>query len=195
VLAQCLRQDGTFQLRALIHRQRPVFTAGTDTGYHTTTIPEIDREALRHFAAGVFWKASVTHWRAPVGGVTLRNSLGPRYEEAFRLYLSGAAPFPARARLMIWLCGEPDPPYIVLFPDTVRGIGHHAHRFFLPGLCFHMIVGGILPSDVPPIWGDRADEVPIFVHHQRTDGVHQDVFALVRKPTKAGVRRARNTAV
>ena len=191
VLAHCLRQDRTFPLRDKVLQGEPLVRAGGELLYHSSRNPGIKRSALLHFAAGVFWKASVSLWHAPVGGVALRNSLGPTYEEAFRRYLIGESPFPESARLMIWLCGEENPPIIVLFPDLRRAYGHHAHRFFVPGLCFHMLVGGILPPDVPPIWGSSASEVPILVHSVRQEGVHQDAFDALGKRARDVIRKIR----
>jgi hypothetical protein len=115
---------------------------------------------------------------------------GSNYEESFRRYLLGQASFPESARLMIWLCAEPDPPIVVIFPDTRRGHGYHAHRFLVPRLCFHMLVGRILPPDVEPIWGENAAEIPIIAHSRRDSGVHQDAFETFAKQAKRliGVR-------
>jgi len=195
VLAHCLRQDRTFPLRDKVFQCKPLLRAGRELLYHSSRNPSIKTSALLHFAAGVFWKASVSLWHAPVGGVTVRNSLGSTYEEAFRRYLIGASPFPESARLMIWLCGEQDPPIIVLFPDAQRAHGHHAHRFFVPGLCFHMLVGRVLPRDVAPIWGSEPSEVPILVHFARQDGVHQDAFNVLGKRTRDVVRRFQRRSI
>lgn len=189
VLAHCLRQDGTFPLRELTLAIEPVTWADGQQLYHGTRNPALNTDALRHFAVGVFWKASVTAWHTPVGHVSVRNPLGSIYEESFRQYLIGRSPFPNSARLMIWLCAESDPPVIVVFPDTKRCHGYHAHRFFVPGLCFHMLVGRVLPPDVPPIWGPDTLEIPILVHTSRHDGVHTDVFDLVSIDSKKLLRK------
>jgi hypothetical protein len=189
VLAHCLRQDGTFLLRDLTLATEPANWAAEQRLYHGTRNAALNIDALRHFAVGVFWKASVTAWHTPAGNVSVRNPLGSIYEEAFRQYLIGKSPFPNSARIMIWLCAESDPPVMMLFPDMRRCPGYHAHRFFVPGLCFQMLVGRVLPPDVSPIWGPHVFEIPILVHTSRHDGVHTDVFDLFTTDSKRLLRK------
>ncbi len=188
VIVQCLRQDGTFPLRDSILATEPLVSTGREQVHHISKNPAFNTEALRHFAIGVFWKASVRAWHAPTG-VMLQNPLGPIYEESFRQYLIGRACFPVNARLMIFLCGEPAPPVNMIFPDTRRCHGYHAHRFFIPGLCFHLLVGKVLPPDASQIWGPNALEVPVDVHTSQQDCVlRNDIFGEFPTETRKLVR-------
>jgi hypothetical protein len=78
VLAHCLRQSGAFPLRDLAVPAEPQIRFDGQCLYHSTKNVGINIDALRHFAAGVFWKTSVAQWRAPVAQIT-KNLSGDTY--------------------------------------------------------------------------------------------------------------------
>jgi len=196
VVGGCYRPDASFPIRATLRSSIPHAAVGGDPFYYGTRVRDLNVEALRFFAASVFWRASVTPWSVPGGG-PLRNTLGT-YEESFRRFLLQQSPFPASARLLAWVSSEDDPPRMVSFPRVQRRAGHHCHDFYIPGLHFILVVGGVLPAEIRSAYKVRSDELPIFVTNTRSAGLFQQISKELRRtPDKYQrlVAKARGKAV
>lgn len=181
VVGGCYRPDGSFAIRHTLRSSIPHATVGGDPFYYGTHVRDLDVHALRFFAASVFWRASVTTW--PVsGGGPVKNTLG-KYEEPFRRFLLQQSPFPASARLLAWVSSEDDPPRMVSFPRAQRRAGHHSHDFYIPGLHFILVVGGVLPAEIRSAYKVRTDELPIFVANARSGGFFQQIVKEIRRTT------------
>lgn len=168
VVGGCYRPNGHFMIRDAVLASEPEAIVTGWPFYRATSISTLDTEALRFFAASVFWRASVARWMVPALE-PLRNSLG-KYEKAFTEFLLGHSQFPAAARLLLWISSELDPPRMLTFPRVQRGSGHHSHDFYIPGLHFFLVVGGRLPTEIATPFKVRHDEVPIFLMNSRVDG-------------------------
>ena len=181
VVGGCYSPDGSFPIRDTLRSSIPHAMVGRDPFYYGTQIRDLDVEALRFFAASVFWRASVTTWSVPAGG-PLKNTLA-KYDEPFRRFLLQKSPFPASARLQAWVSSEDDPPRMVSFPRAQRRAGHHFHDFYIPGLHFILVVGGMLPAEIRSAYKVRPDELPIFVTNSRSGGFFQQIVKELRRTT------------
>lgn len=179
VVGGCYRPDGSFLIRDILRSSIPHATVGGDPFYYGTRVPGLDVEAMRFFVASVFWHASVTTWSVPAGG-PLRNTLG-KYDESFRRFLLQQSRFPASARLLAWISSEDDPPRMVSFPRAQRRAGYHSHDFYIPGLHFFLVLGGVLPAEIRSAYKVRSDELPIFVTNTRSAGLFQQISKELRR--------------
>jgi hypothetical protein len=133
-----VQEDSTFPWLA---GTRPVLARG-DLAFLDSS--ELDTETLCLFASSVVWRASVSREAVP------KLSLGS-YEEPFRKYLAGQAPFPSSANLVAYLQKPPKgnlPPAdrIVTLPVQKRNSGYSCHKFALCGVVFYLFVGSQLPE-------------------------------------------------
>jgi len=143
VLANCARQDGSFGLRDSLIRRTPFHQEEGLAIYDLCHLPGV-ADQLLYFGASVFWRASVGRWKDRDRNLPL-ISLG-RYEEEFRRYLLGEAPFPQKVALILHISKEAQPDMTVAFPCTNRDSGFFRHKFYVLGLSFIMYVGNRMPE-------------------------------------------------
>ena len=84
----------------------------------------------------------------PVGLI----SLGDQYQEQFRLYLLGKAPFPQNARIVVHVSTEQSDLLTIVYPCSTRVDGVHRHKFYIPGVLFILFLG----RDVQKPFDDKA---------------------------------------
>lgn len=130
---------GAFPFYSLLQKQSPLFDEPGATAFAVSSNPEIHREALVHFALGIFWKASVHSWK--------RARMGPWIDlglqsEALRRFLRGEGCFPQNMALNI----EVTPPPVGAISFThpvVRGINPEMFFFYVPGIMFTLWRGDL----------------------------------------------------
>jgi hypothetical protein len=140
MIAKCYDdRQKVFPLRELLLAKGKIGHGSLVTSAATADIPELSNSQLEYFAASVFWRASVQDRLATRQVHSV--ALGP-FEEEFRRYLVGDAPFPSRSTLLVYI-STAEPPYKSLsYPITTRHpAGSHAHRFVIPGICFDLYAG------------------------------------------------------
>jgi hypothetical protein len=142
VTAHCARQNGVFKLRARLEAATPISISSTPPFkvYDAELLLGKMTESYLYFSASIFWRASAHQWEFN-GEPVARIRLGDRYQEQFRVYLLGQAPFPPNARLYLHVSSEPNPDMTCVFPCTSRVDGLHRHKFSIPGLAFILFVG------------------------------------------------------
>ncbi len=101
MVARCY-DDGqkAFPVRELLLAKGKIGDGSLVSSATTAHIPGLSTGQLEYFAASVLWRASVQDRLA-----TRRVhfvSLGP-FEEEFRRYLVGDAPFPSRSTLLVYI--------------------------------------------------------------------------------------------
>ncbi len=145
-LRHMYRGQQSFKLFDILSTSTPfaVLPAG-HVVFEAATIPQIDVSKLSYFAISVFWRAGVTSWS--FGEETTRINLGPRYEEAMRMYLLGSSPFPENVVLQVQVANRRDGCVRGMFlpKEGEKQFGHHRYRLFIPGIAFYLFVGQKVP--------------------------------------------------
>jgi hypothetical protein len=142
VLSQCARQGGSFEIRSKLRSTEPLVADERWEMFDAVPLLGSDTEQYLYFAASVFWRASAKAWTFGPSSPRRCIDLGDRYQEEFRLYLLGLAPFPPRARLFVHVWSDHDDKFTSLVPSTFRIKGTHRHKFCIPGISFILFVGG-----------------------------------------------------
>jgi hypothetical protein len=142
VLANCLQRDRRFPLAELLAGQKPdVWSRKTSTRiYCASAIPEVNISALAYFAVSIFWRGSVYPWSK---NDTVR--LGP-FQEQFRLYLLGLAPFPKDCCLWAMIREKSEIDRLTYSPIGERKGNVHVYKFPMPGLAFSLMVSKNIPA-------------------------------------------------
>jgi len=135
-----------FPLQSALTRLNPAFSEPNIQGFSCAGVPSIHVEKLVYFASSVFWRASVHGWHFK-GGTSVSIDLGRRYEESFRLFLTGATPFPEDAAIRVIVSSNPDALGAFYFPCEGRGATDHFYKFAIPGIEFFLFVGKRIPAD------------------------------------------------
>ncbi len=124
--------EGSFLFYSLLQKQRPLFDEPNAIAYAVSNNPEINREALIHFALGIFWKASVHSWKR--GSTAPRIDLGLQSED-LRNFLRGEGGFPQNMALLLEV--SPPPVGAILFTHpVVSGTNPEMLFFYVPGMLF-----------------------------------------------------------
>jgi len=144
VLPLLAKADGTFPLFDLLRTISPDVTDGDVSGYAASRVPEVDSPKLAHFAAGIFWKASVHSWRG--GEATPLIELG-KYGELLRVFLRGEAQFPEKMALVVGVVPPPVKTINFCYPYRGSASGHHNYLFHIPGIEFALLVGNTVPAE------------------------------------------------
>ena len=147
VLAQCLRADGQFKLRELLEVSSQIAPAVSATSrspfkiYDAKPLLGSTIDQYLYFAASIFWRASAHHWKIE-GKQIDKISLGS-YQEDFRRYLLGKAPFPQNARIWVMVASEREDPIVqtIVGPCTERMGRSHRHKFWIGGIRFVLFLG------------------------------------------------------
>jgi hypothetical protein len=140
VLSQCAHPDGRFSLREILETAAPlerrdavsVYDVGSVLGKHVTQ--------YLYFSASVFWRASAHTWYRETGALG-QFTLGQNYQEQFRRYLLGQAPFPQDARMWVHVSSEHRKEPLIVFPCTSTLDGANRHKFYVPGILFILFLG------------------------------------------------------
>jgi hypothetical protein len=138
VLRQYSRGHGKFKLRQLLTAAVPVCEQGNTRLYEVTSLLGDFVEQYLYFAASVFWRASAHTWNFL--DTSIRISLG-EYQEKFRLYLHGEAPFPVNARLHMHVSSDDDLTDTAIPPCSSAGDPPISHAFYIPGILFRIYIG------------------------------------------------------
>jgi hypothetical protein len=139
VLPTLATTEGAFPFYSLLQRQEPVFTEPDATAYAVWNNPEINKEALIHFAIGIIWKASVHSWKR--GTTAPRIDLGLQ-SDVLRKVLRGEGSFPQNMALFLEV--SPPPVGAIFFTHpVVRGTNPEMLFFYVPGLFFTLWRGDL----------------------------------------------------
>ena len=146
----CCRGQNSFELREAIEGFDPV--ARLSSSGWAVRVPvdgTVPVDALVHFAAGVVWKRSAGSWKLH-GARSRERVLGP-FEEQFRLFLMGDAPFPEHAALLLEVPSDQRCIGVLRYPDVARTVDSsrtHVHQLAIPGLHFSLFVGAHMDSQI-----------------------------------------------
>jgi len=143
VLPLLATAHGTFPFFDLLQTVAPDVTDGDVRGYSASRVPKIDCPKLTHFAAGIFWKASVHSWSG--GETTPLIELG-KYSEFLRVFLRREAPFPEKMALIVGIVPPPVKTINFCYPYRGSASGHHNYLFHIPGIEFALLVGNTIPA-------------------------------------------------
>jgi hypothetical protein len=137
--------DEKFPLYDMISRVPPDFDELEIKAYALSRNPEIPFEKIVHFAAGMFWKASVHSWEA--GKIEPLIDLGP-YGEALRAYLMAEAPFPAAMALGVLIVPSPVKMISAHLPMELPKSTFRKYCMYVPGIDFRLFVGKTIPAEL-----------------------------------------------
>jgi hypothetical protein len=161
-------------------------TEGDLKGYAAARIPEIDVRKLTHFAAGIFWKASVHSWRGDE--TTPLIELG-KYRESLGLFLRSEAPFPEKMALIVGIVPPPVKTVNFCYPYRGSASGHHNYLFHIPGIEFALLVGNTIPAAEKANCFASNPLHPMIV----STGISEAIKGVVRGATRKA-HRAKNVA-
>ena len=152
--------------------------------YFAASIPGINIPAIGHFAASIFWRASIHDWR-------IRNQvrLGT-YEESFRSYLMEEATFPEGAVLSVRVRSETPAGGVCQFPSRMRHVdGVRAHTFTMPGITFILFTGKVIPGYISRACFVRGVGNPLAMSNKMEDTQVKQLARALEFAEKAGSRR------
>lgn len=145
VLGHCWRDEQTFRLRDRLLQTKPVVGSDADTKlFLMDSVPGVDADKIIYFAASVFWRGAARSWT--VGDREYPQLRFGSYEERFRQFLLGKAPFPADAPMLIFVGGSMSEieNNISAFPRLIATNGAAIYRFRIPGLTFILSLGSYM---------------------------------------------------
>ena len=131
--------EGAFPFYSMLQKQEPLFAELDLAAYAVSNNPEIKREALIHFALGIFWKASVHSWKQ--GSTAPWIDLGLQSED-LRRFLRGEGGFPQNMALLVEV--TPSPVRAISFTHPmVRSTNPEMFFFYVPGIFFTVWRGNL----------------------------------------------------
>jgi hypothetical protein len=149
-----------FPFVSALTKCKPILAGSDFAVYPAALFPEIDASAVAHFAASIFWRASIHDWN---GGTEHQVRLG-RYEEHFRSYLMDQDGFPLGAALAVRARPHNRATGLCRLPSTLRHeSGVHLHSFVMPGFDFNLFVGKELPGYASRMCFVRGQNSPVIV--------------------------------
>ena len=98
LLPRLARYKGNFRVYEILQKVPPDVDEEDIIAYSASRNPEIDVNSITHFAAGIFWKASVHSWRKGISKPKI--DLG-KYSDQLREFVYGVAPFPRETVLRV----------------------------------------------------------------------------------------------
>jgi hypothetical protein len=178
VINHCYHEsDGKFRLRDFLKTATPIFCGPSGAAYDASKITGIDIDKLAYFSASVIWRASLRQWR--IQKQTYEPiQIGAKSQEELRLFLLGQAPFPQNAVSVVCVSTSEVPPLTTGFPDSLLNGDKNIHRFYVPGIWFHVVLGENLPEDNRQMCILRSPVHPICLHVIGDALVHQIGFNL-----------------
>jgi hypothetical protein len=178
IINHCYHEsDRSFQLRDRLNAAKPIFSGSNGGAYDASKIGGIDIEKLVYFSASVIWRASVRNWqlqKQPYGAI----QIGAGHQEELRQYLLGKAPLPQNAVSIVYVSTSDVPPLMVGYPDSLHDVHKDIHRFYIPGIWFHLILGEGLSDDERHMCILRSPNHPICLHVMGDALIHQIGFNL-----------------
>ncbi|MFB3813496.1 MAG: hypothetical protein ACE14L_05235 [Terriglobales bacterium] len=146
VINHCYHGDnGSFRLRDL-KTATPILSGHSGGAYDASQIPGVDIEKIVYFSASVIWRASLRQWR--IQKQTYEPiQIHAKHREELRQYLLGTASFPQNAASVVHVSTSDVPPLTAGFPDSLHDVNIDMHRFYIPGIWFHVVLGKGLTSD------------------------------------------------
>lgn len=178
VINHCYHErNGTFRLRDFLKTATPILFGPNGGAFDASKIPEIDIDKLVYFSASVIWRASLRQWRVqkqtydPV-------QIGSEYQEQFRLFLLGDASFPQNAVSVVYVSTSDVPPLTAGYPDSLHDPDRDIHRFYIPGLWFHLVLGESLSDDTRKMCVLRSPVHPIRLWVGSDQLVHKIGFTI-----------------
>lgn len=130
--------DKGFPLYDIATAVPPDVVEGEGAGYAAKRNPQIDVEAITHFAIGIFWKASVHPWMK--NRKEPRIDLGP-YSDKLRQFLRCEAAFPEHVTLTVGISSPGTKFSNALEPYRGSRSGTRNYVFNVPGMQFVLTVG------------------------------------------------------
>ncbi len=165
VMTNGFHPSGSVPLQAALMNATPAHHATDFSAYPGTATPGVELEPLVYFAASVFWRAAVHDW----GDAGYRLQLGSRYQEGFRQYLMGVAPFPNHVALLIEVSSAATLLEIAVFPFGGKVAGtYFIYQFNIPGVGFTLFLGQRIPGAVFRICTVHSPKRWIFRTHGNT---------------------------
>lgn len=158
------KKAGNFKLQEILKKLSPEYEIDNALVYSGSKIPNIQIDHFVHFAAGIFWKASVGKWyflRKPLKN----HQLGKKYEEQLGKFLKDDSLFPENMVLTMSVSNENAPFPIVIFPVHEKQRGFFQHRFYIPGLEFILWVGNLIPKSIKEISISHTSGGAFFFEH------------------------------
>jgi hypothetical protein len=195
VMENGFRGRGSFKIQTVLKESPPLGHTRSGSYFSGSDLPGIDMDRLTYFGASVFWRASVHRW-PDQNGIDLGNA----YEEHFRQFLIGKAPFPTNAVLVIHIADAETPMEWACFPTggRVTGAAYHQYTFMLPGMLFTLAVGGGIPNQIRFMCAVRSSRRLIFLSARVQDlaqSIAIDMMAeneKIRREVLEGVRPGKN---
>ena len=93
--------------------------------------------------------------------------LGRRYEEEFRHYLLGEEEFPSDASMWIILALSEHPHFLIVStPKLFNKDEWHQYECGIPGLLFHLFLGGRIPPVIREMCSLRSPQHNVYVTKQ-----------------------------
>lgn len=139
------RIGDTFPLYEIIVKVPPHVDEPDLKVYAISRNAEIPFEKVVHFAAGIFWKASVHAWEK--GKAEPLIDLGP-YSDALRAYLMAEAPFPAAMALNVLIVAPPVKIISAHLPMELPKSTFRMYCMYVPGIDFRLCVGKTIPAEL-----------------------------------------------
>ena len=189
VIAQCLRRPGAFPFREKLRGLRPVSCLEGSRVYMSAQLPSSDVDALKYFAASVFWRSSAMQWKIAKRRYT-KDNLGYKYREQFRKYLLGESGYPSKAAMVMIVSDDDDLAPFVLWPSVTRGEGCHRHVFYIPGIEFNLFVGNVLPEEIRRLRLASGDNLIIFLELFRKTELYQALKSATQSVQPKGKLRS-----
>ena len=191
VMAHCSRKNEEFLLRDALRTVTPIWPDSDLLVYRAAEIPAIDVPKLIYFAASVFWRASIHEWEIE-GERASSIYLGTRYEELLRRYLVGETEFPENACLWVSVV-RGDHVFPAIYPPVgAKKNNYWEYRFVIPGIMFHMCVGGQMRSnEIRKLCTLRSEGNLIYSSEKVDQGIIESMGSLIgqARPTGSLVKR------
>jgi hypothetical protein len=133
--------ERSFPLHRSLTKQAPYFDEDGTRLYSAATIPDINVQKLKHFAMGMFWKASVHSWGATESEP--RIELGP-YSDAIRTWLLNDVDFPKHVYLSVTMARPERAQIVLIDPFETAKSEWRDFWFLVPGISFLLSVGKLV---------------------------------------------------
>ena len=180
--------ERSFPLYSVLTQRPPYFEEDGTSIYYAATNPDISVAKLKHFALGMFWKASVHSWSASEREP--RIELGP-YSDAIRIWLINGTDFPRHVYLCVDIA-RPERAQIVLIDPFEADRNEWRTFFFLvPGVSFILEVGKGVNDAAKSLCIQNNPDAPITVCDSLIDKFEQELAKQVRglRKTNALIRQ------
>jgi hypothetical protein len=143
VSLHCLQDDGSFPLRDALNTS-PLLDNDPEVRAVSGRAAGIDAGRYAYFAASILWRGGVHVWGKGAEAATI--DLG-RYEEQFRVYLLGQAPFPEDAAVGMFVAVLADiKDQFATTPVPLAVKGYHHYEVVVPGIQFAIMIGKQIPE-------------------------------------------------